>query len=183
VEVLYLSDPVDEFVMSALHTFEGHPLTSIDAADIDLPGTDPEVETRQDAPASGLGRVLTLFREALGDRVKDVRESKRLTDSPCCLVNTDGGLSTQMQRLLKMANQSVPATGRILEINPSSPLIRRLASLGANPDHDAFIRQCGLQLWSNALLLEGTLAEPEETVARSQTFMEEAADKRSPIVF
>jgi molecular chaperone HtpG len=183
VEVLFLSDPVDEFVMSALRTFEGHPLTSIDAADIDLPGTDPEAETKEEAPAGGLGRVLGLFREALGDRVKEVRESKRLTDSPCCLVNTDGGLSTQMQRLLKMANQNVPATGRILELNPSSPLIRRLASLGSNPDHDAFIRQCGLQLWSNALLLEGTLAEPEETVARSQTFMEEAADKRSPIVF
>ena len=77
--------------------------------------------------------MLDLFREALGDRVKEVRESKRLTDSPCCLVNADGGLSTQMQRLLKMANKDFPETARILEVNPSSPLIRRLCRPDGQP--------------------------------------------------
>jgi molecular chaperone HtpG len=185
LEVIYLTDPVDEFVMSALHTFDGKPLVSIDAADVELPAEAADATAEPPAePAStaGLSRVLTLFREALGERVQDVRESKRLTDSPCCLVNAEGGLSTQMQRMLKMANQSFVASGRILEVNPKSALIRRLSSLSANPDHDPFIRQCGLQLWSNALLLEGALMEPEELVARNQSFMEEAAEKRSPIV-
>ena len=82
------------------------------------------------------------------------------------------------------ANRDVPASGRILEVNPNAPLIRRLAELSANPDHDEpFIRQCGLQLWANALALEGTLADPEEMVSRVQSLMEEAAEKRSPIVF
>ena len=127
--------------------------------------------------------MLDLFRQALGDRVKEVRESKRLTDSPCCLVNADGGLSTQMQRLLRMTNKDFPASERIFEVNPAASLIRRLSSLTANPDHDAFIKQCALQLWANALMLEGVLIEPQEMVNRIQSFLEEAAEKRSPILF
>ncbi len=186
LEVLFLTDPVDEFVFSSLGTYADHKLVSIDAADLDLP-PEPEKtegEKPEETPKSGeIGRVLTLFKEALGDRVTEVRESKRLIDSPCCLVNTDGGLSPQMQRLLKQANKDFPASSRIFEVNPSAPLIRRLQNLAANPDHDGFIRQCALQLWANALLLEGTVTEPEAMVARNQSFMEEAAEKRSPIVF
>jgi molecular chaperone HtpG len=187
IEVLYLTDPIDEFVLSTLGTFEGHPLSSIDAADVELPeGAEAktgEAKPEGEKPSSGsLARVLGLFREALGDRVKDVRESKRLIDSPCCLVTAEGGLSVQMQRLLKMANKDFPAVARILEINPSSPLIRRLAGLTANPEHHEFIRRCALQLWSNALLLEGAVVEPEAIVARNQAFMEEAAEKRSPLI-
>jgi molecular chaperone HtpG len=183
VEVLFLPDPIDEFVVSSLSTYDGKPLTSIDAADVEIPGADTEPETPREEGTTGLARVLDLFRAALGERVKEVRESKRLTDSPCTLVNADGGLSTQMQRLLKMANKDFQATSRIFEVNPESPLIRRLGSLSANSDHDEFIKQCGLQLWADAMALEGTLAEPEEMVARSQRFMEEAAEKRSPILF
>jgi molecular chaperone HtpG len=182
LEALFLTDPIDEFVMSALQTFDGKTLTSIDAADLDLPGAEPE--PKKDEPsAAGFGRVLDLFRKALGDRVQEVRESKRLTDSPCCLVNPDGGLSSQMQRILRMANKDFPTSKRIFEVNPSAPLIRRLASLSANHDHNRFIEQCGLQLWANATLLEGVVAEPEEMVTRIQSFIEEAAEKRSPILF
>ncbi len=189
LEVLFLTDPVDEFVLSSLSSYNDRKLTSIDAADVELPpesesgATEPKPDEPADADASTIARVLTVFKDALGDRVKDVRESKRLTDSPCCLVNADGGLSIQMQRLLKQANKDFAIAPRILEINPSAPLIRRLRALSANPDHDDFLRQCALQLWSNALLIEGTVAEPEAIVARNQSFMEEAAEKRSPIVF
>jgi molecular chaperone HtpG len=181
IEVLYLVDPIDEFVVSTLATYDGRTLQSIDAADIELPGAEPEPKPSETA-SGGFGRVLDLFRAALGERVKEVRESKRLTDSPCCLVNAESGLSTQMQRLLKMANKDFPTSARIFEVNPAAPLIERLASLTANHDHDEFIKRCALQLWSNALVLEGTLPEPEELVARAQAFMEEAAEKRSPLV-
>jgi molecular chaperone HtpG len=180
LEVLYLTDPIDEFVLSTLDTFDGHKLVSIYAADVELP-EEPKGEPSADATASGqpptaagVARVFTLF--------KDVRESKRLTDSSCCLVNAEGGLSVQMQRLLRIANKDFPATARILEVNPSAPLVRRLAGLSANADHDGFIKRCALQLWSNALLLEGAVVEPEAMVARNQSFMEEAAERRSPII-
>lgn len=189
LEVLYLTDPIDEFVMNALGSHAGKPLTSIDSADLELPESEPDeakIETGTEAEAtkaeSGFARVLDLFREAVGDRVREVRESKRLTDSPCCLVSAEGGVSTQMQRLMKLANKDFPDAARILEINPAAPLIRRLCRLSANPEHDAFIKQCGLQLWSNALLLEGITPETEDLVARIQGFMNEAAEKRSPLI-
>ena len=185
VEVLYLTDPVDEFVMTSLHAFDGKALTSIDSSDIELPGADTEgpEATPEKAPEGGFGRVLDLFREALGSRVESVRESKRLTDSPCCLVNADGGLSVQMQRLLKANNRDFPASKRILEVNPDAPLIRRLSLLAANEAGNGdFIRQCALQLWANTMILEGETAEPEEMVARVQSLMEQAAQAKSSII-
>jgi molecular chaperone HtpG len=187
VEVLYLTDPIDEFAVNALASYQGKTFTSIDAADLDLPqvatsaATAPS-ETETPAQESGFGRVLDLFRAALGERVREVRESKRLTDSPCCLVNAEGGLSTQMQRLLKLANKEFTESPRILEVNPRAPLIRRLCMLSANHDHDAFIKQCASQLWANAMILDGAVPDPEDLVTRVQSFMAEAAEKRSPLI-
>ncbi len=188
LEVLFLTDPIDEFAITALTTYQGKKLVSIDSADLELPDV-PESEKDETKPEespeakeSGFPRVLDLFRAALGNRVKDVRESKRLTDSPCCLVNAEGGPSTQMQRILRLANRDFPETARILELNPSSPLIRRLGQLSANADHEAFIKQCALQLWTNAMILEGVTPDPEDLVSRVQTFMAEAAEKRSPLI-
>jgi molecular chaperone HtpG len=189
LEVLYLTEPIDEFVMNALGSYGGKPLTSIDSDDLELPESKKEdraVVTGESEASkgaeSGFSRVLDLFREAVGQRVREVRESKRLTDSPCCLVNAEGGFSTQMQRLMKLTNKDFPEPARIFEINPSSPLIRRLCRLSANSQHDAFIRQCGLQLWSSAMILEGITPDPEDLVARVQAFMDEAAEKRSPLI-
>jgi molecular chaperone HtpG len=181
IEVLYLTDPIDEFVMASLGKFEGKELKSIDSSDLELPGQ--EIETPPaDSEGSSFSRVLELFRTALGDRVAEVRESKRLTDSPCCLVNASGGLSTQMQRILRQANRDFPAIGRVLEVNPNAPLITRLAGLASNPDNAPFISLCALQLWSNAMALEGTLADPEEMVARVQDLMEQAASGKSTLI-
>ncbi len=189
LEVLYLTEPVDEFVMNALGSYGGKTLTSIDSDDLELSASgkdEPAVVAGESAASkgaeSGFSRVLDLFREAVGHRVREVRESKRLTDSPCCLVNAEGGFSTQMQRLMKLANKDFPEQARILEVNPSSPLIRRLCRLSANSQHDAFIKQCGLQLWSNAMILDGITPDPEDLVARVQAFMDEAAEKRSPLI-
>jgi molecular chaperone HtpG len=88
-----------------------------------------------------------------------------------------------MQRVLRATNKDFLSTKPIFEVNPSAALIRRLASLSANPDHDGFIAQCGLQLFGNASLLEGVVTEPEAMVSRIQSFIEEAAEKRSPILF
>jgi molecular chaperone HtpG len=188
LEVLYLTEPIDEFVMNALGAFGSKPLTSIDSDDLELPEAakdeQPVIagESESKGAESGFTRVLELFRAAIGTRVREIRESKRLTDSPCCLVNAEGGFSTQMQRLMKLANKDFPETSRILEINPSSPLIRRLCRLSANAEHDAFIKQCGIQLWSNALILDGITPDPEDLVTRIQGFMDEAAEKRSPLI-
>ena len=187
LEVLYLADPIDEFALTSLHTYQGKDLTSIDSADLNLPETETtaaaDIKTDESpTKESGFTRVLDLFRAALANRVSEVRESKRLTDSPCCLVNAEGGMSTQMQRLLKMANKDFHESARILEINPSAALVRRLCRLSANNQHDEFIKSCALQLWTNAMILDGLTPEPEDMVARIQNFMAEAAEKRSPLI-
>ena len=87
-----------------------------------------------------------------------------------------------MQRLLKMANKEFTESARILEVNPSSPLVRRLCRLSANDQHDEFIKNCARQLWCNAMILDGLTPEPEDMVARVQSFMAEAAEKRSPLI-
>ncbi|MGA7497145.1 MAG: molecular chaperone HtpG [Isosphaeraceae bacterium] len=189
LEVLYLTAPIDEFVMNALGSYGGKTLTSIDSDDLELSASGKDEtavvaggSAESKGAESGFSRVLDLFREAVGHRVREVRESKRLTDSPCCLVNSEGGFSTQMQRLMKLANKDFPEPARILEINPSAPLVRRLCRLSANSQHDAFIKQCGLQLWSSAMILDGITPDPEDLVARVQAFMDEAAEKRSPLI-
>jgi molecular chaperone HtpG len=171
-------------VLSSLREYDGKQLTSIDSADLDLPPAKADVEPakKDEGPVAGMERVLTLFRTALGDQVKEVRESARLTDSPCCLVSAEDGMSAQMQKIMRMANKDFPAPKRIFEVNPRSPLVRRLAALSANPEHDGFIQQCGAQLYANAMILEGLFPEPQNMVGRIQAFMETAADKLSPII-
>ena len=183
LEVLLLTDPIDEFVMTSLHQYDGKTLTSIDSSDLELPGLEVEKPEGEDASASGgFGKVLELFRSALGNRVESVRASKRLTDSPACLVNADGGLSLQMQRLLKQNNRDFPTSRRILEVNPGAPLIQRLVTLSSNPANEPFIQDCARQLWANTMILEGETAEPEEMVARVQSLMEQAAQAKSSII-
>lgn len=192
LEVFYLDDPIDEFVLSNLQSFSEKQLTSIDAADVEFPGAADETkdETSEDAKqdeesasnAPGFDRVLELFRESLGDEVSEVRESKRLTDSPCCLVNPKGSMSTQLQKVIQMSNKDFEMAKRIFEINPSAPLIRRLSQLSSNADQSDFIKECGRQLYSNAMLQEGLAPDPQDVVTRVQHFMEELAEKRSPII-
>lgn len=184
LEVLLLPEPIDEFVVTALERFDGRDLRSIDASDLEIPEGAETEETK--APSgqstSGFGKVIATFKTALGDLVQDVRESKRLTDSPCCLVTPDGGLSPQMLKVLRMANRDIPAVKRILEVNPASPLIRRLCELAANEQNDSFIGDCGRQLFCNALMLEGTTPQPEEMVSRIEGFIEQAARSKSSII-
>lgn len=182
LEVLLLTDPIDEFIMPALYEFSGKQLVSIDAAELQLPEGIEPAETKSDLPPGGFGKVLEIFKNTLGDRVQDVRESKRLTDAPCCLVNPDGTMSAQMQKLMKFANREFDVGKRILEVNPHAKLIESLSSLSLNPDHDNFVRSCAEQLYANALLLEGMVLQPEATANRVLDFMEQAAGKRSPII-
>ncbi len=189
LEVLFLTDTVDEYLLTDLAEYDGRKLTSIDAADVELPESaaagasagEAEATTAEEPPA-GFQRVLGLFRSALEEEVQDVRQSKRLTDSPCCLVNPTGGISTQMQKLVQLSNSEARFAKRILEVNAKAPLVKRLCELSANDQHEEFIKQCGRQLFDNALVLEGLEPEPREMVARVQGLLEELARSKSPII-
>lgn len=189
LEVLYLVDPVDEFVLSHLQKFDDKDLVSIDSADVDLPGLSSSSDAEDSDSSSddkeksseGFERVLKLFRESLGQTVEDVRESKRLTDSACCLVNPEGAMSAQLQKVLSRASDEFELSKRILEVNASHPLVQRLSTLSANEEHSEFIKTCGQQFFANAMLAEGVVASPHETSERVLGFMEQLAQQRSPI--
>ncbi|NQT39131.1 MAG: molecular chaperone HtpG, partial [Planctomycetes bacterium] len=192
LEVLFLLDPIDEFVLSTLGTYKEHRLVSIDSADLELPETDAEDDDsgektpdkeKQETPAGeeadeGFKKVLELFGEALDEKAEDVRPSKRLTDSPCCLVAASAGMSTHMQGLLERVDSEFVAAKPVLEVNPAAPLVVRLSQLSSDETQHEFIRACGQQLFANAQLLEGIVPEPQEMAARMQRFMEQAAGGR-----
>lgn len=183
LEVLYLIDPADEFVLSHVGKYQDHEILSVDAAELALPDgeQDDTDESPEESDAAGLGLVLKLFREALGDRVADVRKSERLTESACCLVNPDGGMSTQMQKVLQLNAPGFEMQKLILEVNPSAGLVRRLCEIVKNAENEGFVRECGSQLYANALVQAGLAPDGDEMTHRVQAFMQELAEKRSAI--
>jgi molecular chaperone HtpG len=185
VEVLFLTDPVDEIVLSNLGQFDGKPIVSIDSADAKLPTRDeadeekPEEESQH---AEGFEKVLELFREAIGDKIAEVRKSDRLTDSPCCLVNKDGRMSTQLQKVLSLQHEDFQMSERILEVNPDAPLIKRLSAIAGNPENQQFVRNSGQLLLDQALLQEGIAPDGADMAARITSFMQELAESKSSII-
>lgn len=191
LEVFYLEDPVDEFVLSTLMKFEDKELTSIDSADVKFPESEDakdddesksDEEKQDEEVPSGFEAVMTLFREALDGKVTDVAKSDRLTNSPACLVNPKGAMSTQMQKIMQMTNSEFEMAKLILEINPKHTFVKRLSALVNNSENTTFIKDCGLQLYSNARVLAGLGPDSETMATRVQSFMEELASSKSSII-
>ncbi len=158
VEVLLLTDPVDEFWIPAVGTFKDKPFKSVTRGGADLARIKPaDGETPAEEPpaAAGIDALVARFKIALQDDVKDVRTSERLTDSPVCLVADEGDLDMHLERLLKQHKQLDMTAKRILEVNPRHPLIERLAGLaGANADA-AQIEEMAFLLLDQARIVEG----------------------------
>ncbi|HEX6987524.1 MAG TPA: molecular chaperone HtpG, partial [Planctomycetaceae bacterium] len=163
VEVLLLTDPIDEIALSTLGRYKDKEVVSVDSAEAKLPAAKEgeegtaEAEASAAEPPSGFEAVLRLFREALSNEVADVRKSDRLADSPVCLVAPEGtaGYSASLQKVLSMTHAGFEPPKRVLEVNPGNALVRRLAELAANEQNHGFVRDCGRQLYANALLLSG----------------------------
>jgi molecular chaperone HtpG len=153
IEVLLLHDRVDEWVVSNLTEYDGKPLHSVAKGDLELGTIADEEKKAQEQEAGELKDVIEKMRQALGDKVKDVRTTFRLTESPACLVADEHGMSMNLERLLKAAGQKVPTTRPILEINPRHPMVRRLKSSSAQAQFDD---------WSHILFDQAMLAEGGE---------------------
>jgi molecular chaperone HtpG len=181
IEVLFLVDPIDELVFNHLGRYCDHDLVSIESADLELPDTDDGDSSEEAESAPNFDQLLVLVRDALGDDVAEVRASKRLTESPCCVV-TGQGLGTQLQKVLAMQHDDFSMSKHTFELNPKHPFVRRLGELVPNPDNKTFIEECSRQLLANALLQAGLAPKPEEAISRTQRFMDELAGGRSSIM-
>ncbi len=161
VEVLLLSDPVDDFWVNALGTFEDLPFTSVTrgAADLqDLPSTaKPEDADDKDGDAVEIKRLVALLKLALKDNAKDVRTTDRLTDSPACVVAAEDGLDMHTERLLRQHGRINESSLRVLEINPKHRVIVALAKLAASENAAARLEDAARVLFDQAIILEGEL--------------------------
>jgi molecular chaperone HtpG len=129
IEVLLLVDRVDEWMLSHLYEFAGHPLRSVTKGSVDLGKLQDEEEKKQaEAATTAIRPVLDRLKETLKDRIKDARVTTRLVDSPACLVVEEGDMSAHLARMLKQAGQTTPKAQPILEVNAEHELVKRLAS-------------------------------------------------------
>jgi molecular chaperone HtpG len=162
VEVLLLTDRVDEWMLSFLTEFEGKELVSVAKGDLDLGKLENEAEKKQHEEVEAQYKELVeKMKAALADKAKDVRVTFRLTDSPACLVSDENELSGNLLRMLKAAGQNAPESRPILEINPDHPLVQRLKY------EEARFGDWTSILFDQAMLAEGgTLSDPAGFVKR-----------------
>ena len=167
IEVLLMTDRVDEWALNYLHEFDGTPLQSVAKGAVDLGKLQDEDEKKTAEEAqTQFKAVLDKLKEVLKDKVKDVRATTRLVDSPACLVVQDGDMSTQLARMLKQAGQPVPEVKPILEVNAQHALFRKLEN-GNNFDDLAHI------LFDQAVLAEGGMPDdPAAYVRRVNQLLE-----------
>ncbi len=164
IEVLLLSDRVDEWAVSFLTEFEGKPLQSVAKGGLDLGKlADEEEKKEQEKEAGEYNDLIERIKKALGEKVKDVRVTQRLTESPVCLVADEHDMGMHLERLLKAAGQSVPGSKPILEVNPHHALVERLKS----ESDEARFSDWSQVLFDQALLAEGgQLEDPAGFVKR-----------------
>lgn len=180
VEVLLLSDSVDEFWMQHVTEFEGKPFKSITrgAADLDDIKDDKSKKKKKDEPAAAaLDGLIAAIKLELGEAVKDVRPSKRLTESPVCLIADEGDMDVNLERLLQRHGKLQTATPRVLELNPNHSIVKKLverAGLKGAGD-DAVLKDAAHLLLDQARIADGEVpADPSEFVRRLSAVMEHA---------
>jgi molecular chaperone HtpG len=161
IEVLLMTDRVDEWALNYLHDFDGTPLQSVAKGAVDLGQLQDEAEKKAaEEAAEAFKPLLAKLKEALKDKAADVRVTSRLVDSPACLVVQDDGMSTQLARMLKQAGQQAPDVKPVLEVNPEHPLLKKL-------DGSVHFHDLAHILFDQALLAEGGLpADPAAYVKR-----------------
>ncbi|HQL88771.1 MAG TPA: molecular chaperone HtpG, partial [Lentisphaeria bacterium] len=153
-EVLFFTDPIDDWLSQDLTSYKEKTLRNIGKGDVDIDSDEEKAakeEARKQAEADNKDLVAAM-KEILGDKVKEVRLSKRLTESACCLVSDEWGMGVHMEKIMKAMNPDTPPTKRILELNPDHSLIAALRQVHAKDAKDPKLAECTEMLYDEALL-------------------------------
>jgi molecular chaperone HtpG len=177
LEVIYLTEPVDSFLVLALREFDGKPLRNVADAGLELPQPTEKEQASEEGTlsAEAFARLRQRFQEVLGERVSEVRESKVLRDSPCRLVTPENAPGADLQRVYRLVEREFTAPPMILEINRTHPLIQDLGRLATANADDPLIAQCAEQLYEGQLLAEGIHPNPADMLPRIEALMAAAA--------
>ncbi|MBK7980024.1 MAG: molecular chaperone HtpG [Ignavibacteriae bacterium] len=184
IEVLYLYDPMDEFVMDSLRKYKDFDLKSTEQADVKKLNKFENVEENKKDKVDELSKddkkhfssLLKKMKDILGDRVKDVTESDRLSGSPIVLVNPEGGMTSTMQKLMNITGKTSTVPQKVMEVNKDHKLIRNLLKVFKANDNDVYITTVVEQLYESSLLLEGFLYDPHKLVNRVNELLENSSD-------
>jgi molecular chaperone HtpG len=160
-EVLFMTDTIDEWIVDALREFANKPFVSAAKGALELPETDDSKKEKAEQQKV-LTPVIDRLKKSLALKVKDVRVTDRLTDSPACLVADEHGMSARQERILREAGHQLPEQKRILELNPSHAVVKKLQAMS---DETQFGDWSAL-LYDQALLAEGVLPEDPGAFAR-----------------
>lgn len=169
-EVIYLYETIDDYVVNALGKFSDKPLQAVNSSDVDLGDTSPDGQTLDKEAAE---KLTAWMKEKLGDRVQEVRSGKRLISSPAMAIVPDGEMSPQMRQMMRaLKNENMGAASVILEVNPSHPIVLKLAGLKDNNGELAEL--VAHQLLDSSLMAAGLLDDPHAMLGRVNRIMEQA---------
>jgi molecular chaperone HtpG len=177
VEVLLLTEPMDSFMLMGLHKYKDFELKNAAAEEIDLPEA-PEAKSASNdpIPEKDLEGLIELFKTQLGDQVTDVRSTKRLTQSVARLVDPEGSMNPEMQRVYKYLEKDFTIPKKILELNPSHAILKDLLELEAGSELQKVIID---QIYESALLVEGLHPDPASMVTRLEQIISAALSQHS----
>ncbi len=183
LEVLYLYDPVDEFVLSSIRKYKDYEFKPVDSVDLKNLESFIETEEKKDKPEElskdeqlHFDSLIARIKEILGDRVTDVKKSERLSGSPAILVNPDDSMTSSMQKMMRMMNKDMEVPKKVFEINRDHKLIRNLLKVFKANRQDEYISNVVEELFESALLLEGDLMDPHRLVSRINQMLEQSSD-------
>jgi molecular chaperone HtpG len=164
IEVLLMSDRVDEWLLGHLPGYDGKTFTSVTQGDLDLGKLDSEEDKKeQEKQETEFASFVERVKEVLGDKVKEVRITHRLTSTPSCIVADNDDMSTQMAKLMAQMGQPVPESKPVFELNPEHVMVKKLADM---TDEDQFGQWAELLLEQAILSEKGSLDDPSDFVAR-----------------
>jgi molecular chaperone HtpG len=183
LEVLFLFDPIDEFVIQSLRKYKDYEFKPADSTDLKQLEKLKDVEEKKTQAAElskddekHFSSLLSKMKSILGDRVEDVVESKRLVDSASCLVAKGDDMSSSMQKILRMTNKEIAPQKKVFEINSNHKLVRNLLKVYKTNTNDEFIENATEQLFESAQLQIGDLTDPHKLVKRINQILEQSSD-------
>jgi len=175
LEVLFMTDQIDDFMVTDLREYDGKKLKNISQEDIEGINDGDLAKDKSSLSKEEKNDILSFFETQLKDRVSGVSDSKRLVDSPCSLVTPKDGMTAQMEKMMKMMDQKFKGEKRNLEVNMNHPIIKNMSEILQKDKKNPFLKDSVEQLFENSLLIEGLLENPVQVLTRFQKFMESAS--------
>ena len=175
LEVLYLYEEIDDFIFPSLNQYKEKNFVGIAAAELKDEEDKSKEKDEKGLDSKSSEKLIQRFKSVLGDKVSDVVESIRLVSSPCTLVAPKDGMNAHMERMMKMMNQGMKSSKKVLEVNLKNKLVQNISKLMDKSPQDDMISECIEQLFDSASLQEGLLEDPSKMIPRVNALMEKVS--------